>query len=285
MRLADRQRQAAVAETQGRALIAMISRINPPDGDRKRGGFSSETIEQASRQFRLDGALIVEDIADTSLIAEAKLAFAKTYARYLNGREHDDALTLGDRRLQISIDLEPPFDDPRLFANAWVLPILSALLDEDLVLGACVVACSLPAAAEQHHHLDGGILFPGTGLDRILPASAITVAFPLLEMNEVHGTTALWLGSHRDGDRGAGDPSDQPLVREGSCLLWDYRLLHAGTANRSPLPRPLLTLLYCRPWWVDHRSFRQQAPIRISAFTLSKLPERQRRLLARAQRL
>jgi ectoine hydroxylase-related dioxygenase (phytanoyl-CoA dioxygenase family) len=263
----------------------MISRINPSEEDRKLGAFSGETIERASRQFRADGALIVEDIADTALIAEAKLAFAKTYARYLDGREHDDALTLGDRRLQVSVDLEPPFDDPRLFANAWLLPILSALLDEDLVLGACVVAYSLPAAAEQHHHLDGSILFPGTGIDRILPASAITIAFPLVEMNEVHGTTALWLGSHRDGDRGDRAPSDEPLVREGSCLLWDYRLLNAGTENLSPLPRPLLTLLYCRPWWIDHRSFRQQAPIRVRQSTVSKLPERHQRLLARAQRV
>ena len=68
-----------------------------------------------------------------------------------------------------------------------------------------------------------------------------------------------------------GDPSDEPIVREGSCLLWDYRLLHAGTENLGPLPRPLLTLLYCRPWWIDHKSFRQQAPIRMPRFTLSKL--------------
>ena len=70
---------------QDRILIAMISRINPSEADRKLGAFSSETIERASRQFRADGALIVEDIADTALIAEAKLGLCQDL-RPLSGR-------------------------------------------------------------------------------------------------------------------------------------------------------------------------------------------------------
>ena len=102
------------------------------------------------------------------------------------------------RRLLITIRLEPPFDDPRLFANPYLLPVLSAALDDGFVLGAFGVVCSLPSAPAQHHHDDGGILFPHSGIDMLLPAAAITVGIPLLEMNEIHGTTALWLGSHRD---------------------------------------------------------------------------------------
>ena len=100
--------------------------------------------------------------------------------------------------LTITIHLEPPFDNPQLFANPYLLPILSAVLDDDLVILAHGVVCSLPSAPAQHRHCDGGDLFPHSGIDRLLPAAAITVGIPLLEMNEVHGTTALWLGTHRD---------------------------------------------------------------------------------------
>jgi ectoine hydroxylase-related dioxygenase (phytanoyl-CoA dioxygenase family) len=261
----------------------MISRFTPSTVERGSEAFSGETVERASRQFRVDGALILEDIVDTALIVKARIAFGQAYARYLDGNKHEDALPLGDRRLQITVDLESPFDDPRLFANPWILPILSALLDEDFVLGSCVVACSLSSAPKQSRHLDGGLLFPHTVIDRILPASAITVAFPLLEMNDVQGTTALWLGSHRSVDHAVDEASIEPIVHEGSCVLWDYRLHHRGTPNRSKMPRPLLTLSYCRPWWLDHKNFRRQEPIRASKRSLSALPERYRKLLARAQ--
>ena len=46
-------------------------------------------------------------------------------------------------------------------------------------------------------HRDGTELFAPSGLDLLLPAVAITVGIPLLEMNQIHGTTALWPGSHR----------------------------------------------------------------------------------------
>jgi hypothetical protein len=44
-----------------------------------------------------------------------------------------------------------------------------------------------PQAPAQHKHDDGGSLFAQTDLNAV----AITVGIPLLEMNEVHGTTAL----------------------------------------------------------------------------------------------
>jgi len=191
----------------------MISRIAPSEAERGFGTFSGDAVEHAARQLRVDGALILEDIVDAALIVQARLAFGKMYARYLDGNKHDDALKIGGRRLQITVDLEPPFDDPQLFANPWILPILNAALDKDFVLGACVVVCSLPDAPTQHFHRDGGILFPYRNLDKVLPAAAIQVAIPLLEMNDVNGTTALSLGSHRNADRAADMARIEPVVR------------------------------------------------------------------------
>jgi ectoine hydroxylase-related dioxygenase (phytanoyl-CoA dioxygenase family) len=277
----------------------MISRIVPSEAERMAGSLGSETIERASRCFRGDGALIVEDIVDTATIAEARREFAEIYSRYLDGNEHKDALTVGERRLMITIDLKPPFDNLRLFANPYLLPILSASLDDDFVIGAYGVICSLPAAPAQGRHCDGGILFPLSGIDNLLPAAAVTVGIPLIEMNEVHGTTALWLGTHRDVNRSnalrdssrSGDVKEQsiePVVREGSCILWDFRLVHGGTPNRGTVPRPLVYLTYCRPWFLDHKNFNvtsnpKQKPLIVKEDFLTSLSAQQQRLLSRAR--
>jgi ectoine hydroxylase-related dioxygenase (phytanoyl-CoA dioxygenase family) len=263
----------------------MILRIVPSEAERAAGTLGSEMIEQASQSFRIEGALIIEDIVDTTIVAEARQAFGEAYSCYLDGSEHEEALRVGGRRLLITVNLEPPFDNPQLFANPYLLPVLRAALNDGFVLGAFGVVCSLPSAPAQHRHHDGGILFPSSGLDKLLPAAAITVGIPLLEMNEVHGTTALWLGSHRDAK--PLEEGIEPVVHEGSCMLWDFRLKHCGTPNRGTVPRPLLYLTYCRPWFVEHLNFNKrnpkQKPLLAKKNFLSGLSEEHQHLLARVQ--
>ena len=264
----------------------MILRIAPSEAERAADSLAGETIEQASRSFRLRGALIVENIVDAEIIAEARRAFGEGYSRYLEGSDHEDAVDVGVKRLLITIKLEPPFDNPRLFANPYLLPLLRAELDDGFVLGAFGIVCSLPSAPSQNRHHDGGVLFR-SGIDYLLPAIAITVGIPLLEMNEAHGTTALWPGSHRNEGR-LKEEGIEPIVREGSCMLWDFRLWHGGTPNRGALPRPLLYLTYCRPWFLecmnfDNRKTPKQKPLLAEKSFLSSLSEQHQRLLARAQ--
>jgi hypothetical protein len=272
----------------------MIMRITPSETERNAHAFSSATLDKASHCMRMEGVLILEDIVNPALIFEARQAFIQRYDRYLDGREHNDALEVGGRRSMITVDLAPPFDQRELFANSWLFPVLSAAFKGDFVLGAYGVVSSLPGAPRQHIHSDGGYLFPAQwGLNYMLPIAAVTVAIPLLEMNGIHGTTALWPGSHRDETRGpklnrdetraSVEVGEEPLVREGSCVLWDYRLRHSGTPNRSAVPRPLLYSMYCRPWFVDHANYRKQAPLRVPKRFLANLPEHLRRLLVRAQ--
>ena len=104
-------------------------------------------------------------------------------------------------------------------------------------------------------------------------------------MNDIRGTTSLWLGSHRGAHRDSDAGGTKPVVREGSCLLWDYRLKHGGTANRSDTVRPLLYLTYCRPWWVDHVNFatRRRSRLRVRRGFVQGLDELHRRLLVRAK--
>jgi len=254
-----------------------VARIVPLQSERAAGTLGPETVNCASRRFRKDGALIVEDIVDTSLVADARRVFLEAYSRYRDGCERRDVLVTGVRRLLIPLDLQPPFNDPQFFANPYLLPIMEAALDGGFVLGALGIVCSLPAAPAQDRHADGGWLFPRSGIDRLLPTSAITVSIPLLELNDVHGTTALWLGSHLDATGVSEQEGIEPVVPEGSCMLWDYRLIHGGTPNRSAVPRPLLYAVYCRPWFLDH----QRIPIFMKNEFWSSLSEQHKLLLAR----
>jgi ectoine hydroxylase-related dioxygenase (phytanoyl-CoA dioxygenase family) len=227
--------------------------------------------------------LILEDIIKPALILEARETFVQRYGRYLDGQKHNDALQVGDRRPMITVALEPPFDQRELVANSWLCSVLRAAFESDFVLGAYGVVCSLPDAPSQHIHQDGGDLFPQAALNRMLPMAAVTVAIPLLEMNEIHGTTALWPGSHHADTLGSAEPGEKPIVSEGSCVIWDYRLRHGGTSNRSAVPRPLLYMTYCRPWFADHKNYRQQAALRAPKRFLTGLPDDLRGLLVRAQ--
>jgi hypothetical protein len=107
-------------------------------------------------------------------------------------------------------------------------------------------------------------------------------------MNGVNGTTTLWLGSHHDRSSALDGTGIEPEIREGSCVLWDFRLKHSGTANLGTSPRPLLYLTYCRPWFLDYINFNnknpneRQKPLLASKEFLSKLSEQQQRLLVRA---
>jgi ectoine hydroxylase-related dioxygenase (phytanoyl-CoA dioxygenase family) len=263
--------------------MAVLMRITRSEAEWKAGAFSSETLEKASRCIRADGTLVLEDIVDPALIREAREAFLQRYDRYLGGQKHHDAVQVGKRRLQIIVDLEPPFERRELIANPLLLSFLKAAFEDDVVLGAYGVVCSLPAAPRQHIHRDGAVLFRQAALNRLLPMVAVTVAMPLLEMNEIHGTTALWPRSHRDDTLASTETADEPLVREGSCAIWDYRLRHGGTPNRSAAPRPLLYMTYCRAWFVDHTNYQQQLPVRAPKGFLANLPEDLRPLLARVQ--
>ena len=262
-----------------------LTRIAPSPKERAAAAFDDETIARAAQAFRTDGVLIVDDIVDVALVAQARTAFLDRYSAYLTNQDRADALKVGEGRSMITVTVEPPFSDPRLIANPWLLSILSAVLAPDLVLDAFGVVCSLPGADAQRAHRDGGVLFAGSGLDAMLPAAAVTVALPLLEMNDVHGTTNVSPGSHRDPN--AGEPSVGPVVREGSVVFWDFRVSHAGTPNRSQLARPLLYLTCCRPWFFDHRNYGRpgqvQAHLLASEASLTAMSDRERRLLSRAQ--
>ena len=70
------------------------------------------------------------------------------------------------------------------------------------------------------------------------------------------------------------DGSTQPLARMGDVYMMDYRLIHGGLPNESESERPILYLVYGRPWFHDGFNFSDQPPVEITSKQLEgMLPE------------
>ena len=127
-------------------------------------------------------------------------------------------------------------------------------LGAECILGSFGAITALPGAEDQHVHRDHPFLFQDEAIDTAMPAYAINVIIPLVGMDAGHGTTRVWPGSHRvwSEDKAKQLPSEDPVAPVGSCIIIDYRLLHAGTGNRSHQVRPILYVAFHRPWFKDY---------------------------------
>ena len=189
----------------------------------------------------------------------------RAYSQYVLAQRSGEgrAVEVGDRRFMIPVELRAPFDDPGLYANPLVLAILRAVLGEDCVLNSFSSVVALPGAEAQARHKDHDLLF-GFDPGARLPCHALTLVIPLADLDETSGTTALWERSHRVELGGGADAEPvEPWLSMGECLLMDYRLSHAGTPNRGDKLRPILYVVYSRPWFLDERNFYSLPALRL----------------------
>ena len=209
-----------------------------------------------------------------SIISPAQQAIS----RYIDGIEDRNKkglnLKVGHKRYMDSVTLCGPLLHEDLLYSPKVSQILIELLGEDLVLNNYTVVISLPGAKSQHIHSDGGSLFEPS-CDIHLPPYAVTVAIPLVDIDLVCGPTAIWAGSHlKDGSavrdsKGNVFPPRVPTPCLGDVSMFDYRTKPAGMANNANFARPILYIVFSRPWWIDSSNFSaQQRPVRITSKNL-----------------
>ena len=159
---------------------------------------------------------------------------------------------------------------------------LSELLGEDaeLVAAGNVVAMSMEGWAQhvdtgenevladnlgaQAWHADGPHLFT-TLPDTTLPAHAINIFVPLVDLTEENGPTEFAIGSHKLGHEYNEEEEEVDgtsrvtsiLAKAGDAILFDYRLWHRGLPNSSDTDRPMLYLVAARSFWRDDRNYSQ----------------------------
>ena len=99
-------------------------------------------------------------------------------------------------------------------------------------------------------------------------AHSLVVFLPLCDLNEENGPTAFLPGSHQrwtsdaleaEADAPGSSTAGAPAILDvdaGDAILFDSRTQHAGGANRSQRARPVLYLVFARPWF-DEQMHRQ----------------------------
>lgn len=190
-----------------------------------------------------------------------------------------------------------PFNSNELTHHPEIMQLARAFLGENCVLSYVGLVLSFPGSADQPFHEDGEPLFQKTGdatrselpesfceSNVQCPPHAINVFIPLNDVTNDLGPTEFLVSSHLVEKRPdiehileKGAPSSiienpegssyyrcrlrnavGPLLKAGSALLYDYRVIHRGTGNLSgdlDSCRYMLYMLYSRPWFKDHVNF------------------------------
>ncbi len=242
--------------------------------------------DAALAALRRDGVVVIDALWPAERLTPLLAALALRFPDYVveAAGAPRASVKVGNRRFFAPLPFEPPFDCSDVLLHPAIEAVLCGALGEDFLFDDYGVISSLPGARAQHIHRDGGLLFPETGLDAVLPPSALTIVVPLVAMDALSGTTAFWPGSHRAGRcEPQGDPvtADIPV---GSCAIWDFRVMHSGLANSGTRARPLLYTTACRPFWSDAGNFVWGVNDKLvtSRAALEKLAEPARARFARA---
>jgi len=268
----------------------MKSRLAISSSEAKSQCLEPETIERAAKLFRHHGAIWLENVLPVALVKKLAQAYQQAYTSATAAQLRQRHAVVGDQRFMITITIEPPFNTPRLYANPILSQVLSSLLGSQFAISSFGSVVTLPGAEDQPIHFDHPPLFEAEKDCTSLPPYAITVVVPLVQIEAETGSTAIWEGSHRkSGSRKQlvelmNDPSwsgsVHPLPRLGDVYLMDYRVLHGGMANNCDQPRPILYLVYGRPWFRDAYNFSDQPPVKFAKGEFKKVPVAHRALFA-----
>lgn len=233
----------------------------------------------AVKLFREYGTLLIENAFSEQLVEQMHQEYLDRYQRYFFDQRHDDALRVGNKRFMVTVDVEGSFNSPDVYANPHVKPIISDILGESMIMGGFVSVSSLPGAEPMRVHKDHPVLFPESDNPDGLPSFAVTAIVPMLGFNAISGTTRVVKRSHTCSSKDAEAMEYQdPSAPRGSCLLMDYRLTHQGRGNQSDKVRPILTMIYHRPWFRDIVNYGKQEPLLMSDDAWKQVPEEHRSL-------
>ena len=247
---------------------------------------SDQHLEDAIRELRVTGYVILESVLDAPRVQELHRAFMEIFERYV--------AEIGDNRGKqrqggVPLPIEGVFAAPDVIGNALVIDLFERLLGPDLVCSYFASDTPMPGSEYQPVHRDGKDLFPGVPVT--VPPYMYELNIPLVDFREDNGPTEVWPRTHlladfplleqkRDElrvgngqlkvttetgrpvsilasefrnsgvqDFASGLPGQPVLMPAGSFLLRDPRMWHRGTPNRSSEPRPMLSLAYGRSWY------------------------------------
>jgi hypothetical protein len=145
--------------------------------------------------------------------------------------------------------------------EGWRWQILSSLLGADCRVEFTAALLAKSGCVEQDPHADGAHPDEDPRSESLLPAHALQLFLPLCDMRLETGPTEFWPTSHL--------PSHAPFTSllpslpleaaAGDAILFDFRVMHRGMANRSGKWRPILYNTCVRRGFADDFNFPQRS--------------------------
>ncbi|CAN0232902.1 unnamed protein product, partial [Phaeothamnion confervicola] len=225
--------------------------------------------------FNTDGFVVLESVLDEGTLAQCR-AEAMSNFRACRAVVNAKGLDLGKGcktgfaeivqrnhgRFEMAFGMdEGVFATDAVRRNPRIDAVVGGALgsgDGGWTLHKTTLIVATGGAAEQAWHADGGHI----SLEKHLPAHCLSVFLPLVDLSAELGPTEFRPGSQvytRDlarlllaaKARRQLQPPQAPLPRAGDALLFDFRVLHRGRANATAADRPVLVLVYAKPWFRD----------------------------------
>ena len=173
-----------------------------------------------------------------------------------------------------------PFDDELIHGDdAKWMPLVKECLGDDVKLLFQGLVVTDPGTEAQMLHSDGPHV-PDQWREQDAetaaavphaqhPCHCLTVFVPLVDLTVENGATSFLPGTHHSviatkaleaeaseaGSSSGAGTAAQLTLRAGDAILFDYRLFHAGGANASASRRPMMYLIYAKPWFRDKHNF------------------------------
>jgi hypothetical protein len=266
-----------------------MSIVTVTDTERAAGRLTMEKTSQGYGYLAADGFVILRGCFAPEIVDAMYREYQAQYGQLDLAEMEDRArgpgpvMWVGNRRFEIVMRLTGAFD-ARAYANPVLLRFLTPLIGKDMRLSGVSAVTAYPGAEQQHRHRDAGHLFPDYFVGPALPAYAINVAVPLVDVDDDVGPTAIWPGTHREISTEVSTDSSPTVhtFQRGDAVLIDYRTLHGGRPNNSQIVRPILYMVYARSWFFDDVNHKQRSPLDMPLETYEALPADLKALLLRA---
>ena len=267
--------------TQGVAVVSKVTKTAEPTSLLPEVDLKSDAdTHEATALFSENGAVLLKSVFSGEIIANAYRTLIDGKPQIMADITSGRALKVGDRRFMLSTGTDGVFGSPQLLAEPRLLSVLDHLLGPEFILGSLTTVLSLHASKAQNWHRDNSMLFAEEAVPH-LPAFSIAVIVPLVPLDATIGATEIRLKSHFGAKSADSDGlTAVPQVSLGDCYLMDSRVLHRGMANNSDIARPILSLVYQRPWYRDYQNFNQQSSLQMSTDTVAKFPTQRQQLVS-----
>jgi len=214
--------------------------------------------------LRLHGVVAIDGAIAGERIDSLRDAVMTRHPEFADKGRLTDFQDNGEGRFIAPVAISRAVVDSGLLRHPALVALAAGALGEDWVVDAFGMLMAFPGCCEQKPHRDGEALFPDAPLGAILPPFALTVLFPLVDVEADNGATAFLPGTHRyDAKLAAAGPSTTS-VKRGSFLVWDFETLHWGLPNASDHARPALYFTLCRPFWMDTANFGGSSRVRLA---------------------